>query len=321
MRILCIQLRQMGDVMMTTCALRQLRTIYAQAEIVFMSEPLGANVYQNNPNVSRLWIIPRKPSIWAFATLLRRVYRERFDLVIDFFGNPKSAQITFASRAKERVGFDFRFRRYAYTRRVVLEDKGEYAARSKNRLIAHLGGRLDDTQIEFFTDEKARRYAREFSDRYGFDDKTIAFCVVSRRSYKMLDPTFFAEVGDALIAAGYKLFFVYGPSEKPLAETVFKRLERPQNAIIDYDMPNVQELKAILEFCALYVGVDGGSKHLSVTAKTPTVAIFNGVRAENWTAKGHSAFQIENGATPKEVIEACLLQLRKKEGGGNADRS
>ena len=151
MKILCIQLRQMGDVIMTTPAVRQLRRLYPDAEIVFMSEPLGANVYRNNPHVSRVWTVPRKQSLRETLGLFLEVYKERFDLVIDFFSNPKSAQITWASRAKERVGFDFPGRRYAYTRSVGLPDSKEYAAKSKNRLIAHLGGEegFDDGDFRF----------------------------------------------------------------------------------------------------------------------------------------------------------------------------
>ncbi|MDR0664700.1 MAG: glycosyltransferase family 9 protein [Helicobacteraceae bacterium] len=312
MKILCIQLRQLGDVMATTPAVRQLRAIYPQAEIAFMSEELGANVYQNNPRISRLWIIPRKFSALAFIKLLWRVYRERFDITIDFFSNPKSAQIAFASRAKERIGFDFRYRRFAYTRRVALSE-GEYAARSKNRLIAHLGGDINDDKIEFFTNDEARKKALEFTEKYNFGDNTIAFCVVSRREYKLIDPAFWINVGDALIEAGHKLWFVYGPGEKPIAKVVYERLKRRDGAIIDYEIPNIQELRAILERRSLYVGVDGGNKHLSVAAGIATVTVFSVVRASNWTQSGHIAFQIEEGVKPQTVIDACLSQLKKKD--------
>jgi ADP-heptose:LPS heptosyltransferase len=311
MKILCIQLRQMGDTIMTTPAVRQLRALYPQAEIVFMSEELGANVYLNNPRISRLWIIPRNCSKWAFIKLLLSVYKERFDLTIDFQSGAKSAQIAFASRAKERIGFNFRIRRLVYTRRVII-DGDEYAARSKNRLIAHLGGDLYDDATEFFVDSNALQTAKAFADKYDFGDNTIAFCVVSRREYKLLDPSFWAEVGDGLIAAGYKLWFVYGRGEKAMANAVFERLKRQECAIIDYDIPSVQELRAILERCALYLGNDGGSKHLSVAAQIGTVTVFSFVRAVNWTPKGHIAFQIEDGVQPQAVIKACLAQLQKR---------
>ena len=304
MKILCIQLRQMGDVIMTTPAVRQLRAVYPEAEIVFMTEPLGANVYKNNPHISRLWSVPRKQCVGESLKLFWEVYREGFDLVVDFFSNPKSAQITWASRAKERVGFDFTGRRYAYTRSVALPDSKEYAAKSKNRLIEHLGGDLDDVETLFNPDETARNDAREFAETYAFGEKCVAFCVVSRRDYKLLPPEFFAKVGDGLIGQGYRLFFVYGPGEKDMADAVYGLLTNKEAGIIEYDMPDIQQLAAILGHCRVYVGNDGGSKHLSVCAGIPTVTVFHEVKAENWTPPGHTAFQVETGVLPEEVIRS-----------------
>ena len=312
-KILCIQLRQMGDCIVTTPAVRQLRQLYQEAEIIFMTEQLGANVYQNSPHISGLWIVPSKPNLLQILKLFWRIYRYKFDLTIDFFSNPKSAQLSFISRAKERVGFDFRLRRYAYTLRVPIADPNEYAAKAKNRLIAHLGGDINDTDIEFPADHNAQIAAIKFAKRYDFNERVIAFCVVSRREYKLLPPDFFAAIGNALIANGYKLFFVYGPGEKELARTVYDRINLRDHSIFDYEMPNIQELRAILEKCVLYVGNDGGSKHLSVCAGLTTITVFNGVQAENWTSAGHIAFHAERGVKSEEVIAAALNILKGKE--------
>jgi ADP-heptose:LPS heptosyltransferase len=309
MKILCIQLRQLGDVLTTTPAVRQLRALYPQAEIVFISEPLGANVYEHNPRVSQLWIVERYCSYWTFIKFLWRVYRARFDLVIDFATGTRSAQIAFASRAKERVGFNFRFRRLLYTRRVVIEDDDEYAVRSKNRLITHLGGDINDDAIEFFVDAVAQKMALEFAKKYDFGNNTIAFCVVSRLGNRTIDPAFWAEVGDALIVAGYKLWFVHGPGEKAMAEVVYKLLRNKQACIIDYEMSTVARVRALMERCRLFVGNDGGNKHICAAAGVLTITVFIRARASNWTQSGHIAFQIEDGISPQVVIDACLSQL------------
>lgn len=311
MKILCIQLRQMGDVIMTTAAVRQLRTLYPDAHITFMSEPLGANVYQNSPRIDRLWVIKRKQSALETLKLFWQVNREKYDLVIDFFSNPKSAQITLASMAKRRIGFDFRGRKHAYTDPISLKEAGdEYAVHSKNRLIEPLGGSIEDEKIEFFTNETSEKYAKEFALKNSFADNTIAFCVVSRREYKILPPQFFATVGDLLIESGYKLFFVYGPNEKKMALDVFNLLKNPQNAIIDYEIPSVQETRATLGYCKAYVGNDGGSKHMSVCAKIPTITVFQKAKAINWTQKDETAFQLEDGVYPEQVFTAVIDRLK-----------
>ena len=48
-------------------------------------------------------------------------------------------------------------------------------------------------------------------------------------------------------------------------------------------MLSITELRAILERCAMYVGNDGGIKHLAVCADIPTVTIFKNINWANWT--------------------------------------
>jgi heptosyltransferase III len=309
MKILCIQLRQLGDVIMTTPAVRQLRRLRPAAEIVFMTEPPGSQVYSNSPHIDRVWTVPPKPGIRSMLRLCGAVRAERFDGVIDFFSNPRSAQLTWASRAAWRVGFDFRGRSYAYTRKVGLPDTGEYAARSKNRLIGWLGGDLDDVTTLLVPDSEAEERASAFCAEHDFGDNTVAFGVVQRRQYRLLEPSFYAEIGAGLLDAGYRLFFIYGPGEEAMAEAVHSRLPHPASAVIGYDVPSIMTTCAVLRRCLMFVGTDGGSKHLSVCAGIPTVTLFRDSRAENWTPPGHAAFQSEDGVTSEAVLRCCLERL------------
>jgi heptosyltransferase III len=309
MKILCIQLRQLGDVIMTTPAVRQLRLLQPDAEIVFMTEPPGSQVYRNNPHVDRVWTVPARPGIRSMLRLFRAVRAERFDLVIDFFSNPRSAQLTWASRAASRLGFDFRGRTYAYTRKVGLPEPGEYAARSKNRLIQSLGGDLDDVATLLPRDSEAEAQARDFCAQHEFGTNTVAFGVVQRRQHRLLPSAFYAAVGAGLVKEGYRLFFIYGPGEEDMAEAVRSLLPHQAAAVIGYDVPSIMTTCAVLRHCVMFVGNDGGSKHLSVCAGIPTVAFFRGGRAGNWTPPGHAAFQFEDGVTSEAVLRCCQERL------------
>jgi heptosyltransferase III len=314
MKILCIQLRQLGDVIMTTPAVRQLRLLRPDAEIVFMTEPPGSQVYRNSPHIDRVWTVPVRPGGWSMLKLFGALHAERFDLVIDFFSNPRSAQLTWSSRAASRLGFEFRGRTYAYTRTVSLPDPREYAARSKNRLIQALGGDLDDVATLLVPDSAAEERAGSFCARHEFGDNTVAFGVVQRRRHRLLEPAFYAEIGAGLAAAGYRLFFIHGPGEEAMAEAVHSRLPHQAAAVIGYDVPSIEETCAVLRRCVMFVGTDGGSKHLSVCAGIPTVTLFRDSRAENWTPPGHAAFQYEAGVTSEAVLRCCLERLRNGAG-------
>jgi len=285
-KILVIQLRQLGDVIMTTPVVRQLRKLYPAAQIDFLTEKLGANVYRFNSSVSNVITISRKPGTIELLKLIFRLRKEKYDLLIDCFSNPKSAQLTFLSGANQRTGFNFRGRTYAYTSSVKIAEPLEYAAVSKLRLIPHPAAELADCKIELPVDADHNRKAADFAAEHNFGTRTIAFCTVSRRDYKVWHPDNLAKTGDWLISKGYKLWFIYGPGEKEMALEVYNRLQNKSDVLIDYKMPDVVELRAMLEKCCLYVGNDGGNKHLAICAGIPTVTVFGSIRWQNWTPPG-----------------------------------
>jgi len=121
-RILLIQLRRIGDVLMCTPALRALRKHLPRSHIAFLTERECAAILALNPYLDELLVLDRErygnPLYW-----LKKVWqirRKRFDLVIDYLGNPRSAYISFLSGAKLRVGYDLPGRRFLYNLLLLL---------------------------------------------------------------------------------------------------------------------------------------------------------------------------------------------------------
>src|SRR5919206_654505 len=88
-RILVIQFRQIGDVLLSTPVLRALRCHYPQSYIAFLTEPSPGRVLQGNPLLDEVIIRPRHATWRQHWHLLRHIRRQRFDLVIDLIGNPR----------------------------------------------------------------------------------------------------------------------------------------------------------------------------------------------------------------------------------------
>ena len=139
MKFLLIQLRRIGDVLMTTPAIRLLRESYPDADLTFLTESPSDQVLKENPNLQEI-LLYRKPeslpeSLRSFLNLRSR----KFDCVIDFYGNPRSALMTRLSGAPMRIGFDFRGRSLAYTHPVKISGKFTYSAVDKTQLLRPLG--------------------------------------------------------------------------------------------------------------------------------------------------------------------------------------
>ena len=104
---------------------------------------------------------------------------------------------------------------------------------AKNLLIYKFGGDINDFNIEFPINDKYQQYAEEFSNQYKFTTKTAAFCTVSRREYKLWNPSYLAKAANYLISKNFKIFFVYGPGEKGIAEKIYHLLENKQKTIFE----------------------------------------------------------------------------------------
>ncbi|MBN1541626.1 glycosyltransferase family 9 protein, partial [candidate division KSB1 bacterium] len=117
-RILISRLRFMGDIILTTPLLHQIRLLYPHAHITYLAETPYHTLLQNHPDVDRI-LAYRRSHIRDQLKLAFTLLNETFDLAIDLFGNPRSGLMIFLSGAAIRIGGDFRLRRHFYTHRIA----------------------------------------------------------------------------------------------------------------------------------------------------------------------------------------------------------
>lgn len=308
-KILCIQLRQLGDVILTTPAIRQLRKRFPSSQIHFLTESLGSAVYINNPYVDKVLVYPKKFNLKQHLCFIYNLYKQKYDLVIDFFGNPKAAQFAWITRAKERLGFYYGIRSIVYTEYLPVLPGMVYSAQQKLCLLQKFINfqDLSDTTPDFFTNISDKEFARAFANKYFTSkDKWVAFCPISRRSKKLWNKNQYHLLAKHLLDIGYKLFIVYGPGEKSLAVETLGDLSAL--VLIDYEMPTIAELSAILKYCSFFVGNDGGPKHLAVCAGIPTLGIFINIDPFGWTLP-NSRFHL--GILNPASYQDCVIELQK----------
>ena len=121
MRILLVRLRQIGDVVFTTPAIRGLRERFPDAHLTYIVEPPAAPVVAGNPHLNEVIVTGGRSGLAGLRDdirVIRRVRAAKFDTAIDFHGGPRSSLITWLSGAPVRVGYDIRGRSWMYTIRV-----------------------------------------------------------------------------------------------------------------------------------------------------------------------------------------------------------
>ncbi len=283
-RILLIQLRRIGDVLMTTPALAALRAAYPEARISYLTEAPCNQLFSYDPHVDEVLVYPRKASLREQLSLLRGLRAQRFDLVVDFFSNPRTAVITRCTGARRRVGFDFQGRRWGYTDPVRLNGAAPYSAAHKAALVECLGVRVPSLTPRVYLGDQERAYARQQLRALGVGpaDPLVALCPVSRRSYRTWPAERYACLADFLIERyGAKVMLIWGPGEEAFATAV--RKDMVHRTLPDYPMPTLLQLAALLERAGLFVGNDGGPRHLAIALGRPTLTVFGKDFASTWT--------------------------------------
>lgn len=300
-RILLTQLRRIGDVLMTTPAVRQVREAFPGAHLTFLTEAPSDQIYRNSPRVDEVLVARRKGGLVARLSLIAQLRARRFDAAVDFFSNPGSAQLVRFSGAPLRIGFAFRGRRWAYTHAVAPPAGLTYAGADKLLLLEPLGIAPRPAQglgaglgaallPELFLADAERRFARETLAALGVaeGDLLVALSPASRQPYKVWPARHFARLADGLIDRhGAKVLMISGPGEEPFVEAVRQAMAR--SALPSLAPPSLLEMAALLERCALFVGNDGGPRHFAIAVGTPTVAVFGRPFPEHWTPPGMTA--------------------------------
>jgi len=113
--VLVVQLKRIGDLILTTPALVALRQAMPQAKITLLIDRYSEEVAPALPMVDEIFTYDRKRSLPIWLKLLFREY----DYCLDFTGNDRSALVAFFSKAADRVSFSFvarrRHRAWIYT--------------------------------------------------------------------------------------------------------------------------------------------------------------------------------------------------------------
>lgn len=286
-RYLVVRHRAAGDLLLTTPALRTLRTHAPGAEIHVLVARGMEELLAGNPDVDRVLSFDRR-SLASQAALYLRLARGGYATVIDLVSNPRSAVLAALTRAPRRVGYDIPGRAWAYTVRVPREPLGadgrprlRYAPEAAFDLLDAIGIPRGDLALRFHVGAAAdSRIGAWLEERRAeIAGRPLVACLPSGSwPAKTWLPERFAEAMDALSDEACPIW-IWGPGEEERAAAARARM---RGGSLLAPATGWQELGALLRRCALLVANDSGPKHVAAALGTPTVTIFGPTHPATW---------------------------------------
>jgi predicted lipopolysaccharide heptosyltransferase III len=307
-----------GDVVFTTPAVAALRRRFPSAHITYLVEAAAAPIVRHNPHIDELIVAERPRGVRRIVYdvgLARRLRARRFDVVVDFHGGPRSAWLTRATGAPERIGYAVPRRGWAYTTRVAWSPSlvpARHSVANQWDLVAPLGVDPADPRafpVEMPPDADA---ARAVTDRLAAHGLTPDACVVvmhvsATSPFRRWPRERFAEVAAALARDAMRCHVIVsaGPSEVDAADDTASMARAAAGTaaarIVRCGEFNLPELRALIDRAALFIGGDSGPLHVAATTRTPIVALFGPTLPERsmpWRDPAVPTISVDVGALP-----------------------
>ena len=320
MTILLVRLRLIGDVVFTTPIIGALRRHYPTARLLYLVEDAAAPVVSAHPDLSSVIVIRHSRGVDRLRDDVRlavQLRRERVDMAIDLHGGPRSAFLTWATRAPVRVGYDVPGRSWMYTRvvhrprtyqpRHAVENQWDLLAAVDPALAAPPDRTRDRTRMAVPADVIAETLATLAARGVTADDRLVVLHVSAGNAFRRWPEASFAEVAATLASAPHActVLITAGPSDREAAARVMAGARTMAGAdaarIVDAEHLSLWALRAVCDRAALFIGGDSGPLHIASTSDVPIVAIYGPTlpeRSEPWRPSSIPTTNVDGGPLP-----------------------
>lgn len=285
-RILVCQLRQLGDVLLTTPALELLRHRFPAAELHLFTEKKCVPLLAHNPHLDRVWAVDKKAlsSLPREVTWYWQVARQGFDLVVDFQQLPRCRWVVAFSGATVRLSYTPPwYTRPLYTH--VADPVPGYAAATKASILAPLGIRWDGEAPRIYLTDEERAEAAAHLARLGLapGQRLITLDPTHRRLTRRWPVEHYAQLVDLLAEAdpGLRFLPLWGPGEEDDIRTLTSLCHATDALLLPQHMLSLRGMAAVIERASLHVGNCSAPRHMAVAVGTPSCVI-HGSTGDEW---------------------------------------
>lgn len=277
-RILLIQIRRFGDVVLTTPLLEDLHDAMPGARVDFLVGAAAAPLLAAHPGIAELLVLDKKRPV----RMWREIRARRYDWIIDVQSNPRTAMLTRLSGAPVRVGWDVRGWGWVYTHSQSRHLR-DYVVRNRQRLLELIGVPVVERHARLhLTDEERRRGEADFA-AHGVEASAprVGMLLTSGDPVKNWPPERFAEVAEALAREGVVPILFTTREDGDLSDRFASR--SPDAVIVREPSLEIRRFMGMLAACDVFVSADTGPAHMATALGVPRVTVHGPSDPFLWT--------------------------------------
>lgn len=301
-KILVLETCALGDVLLSTPALRMLHQLYPEAEITVAVDQANAVLLSGNTSIRCILPLAGLRSPAGCLNAIRQVRSDRFDVAMNVGPSAWNALLVWLARAVVKIGYFERFRVFAGRENPIpvtavgMRIGRPFAYHGQHlidralevvRALAYMTGddSMDRTQLsaadaqaalpalDLFIPDEIRSAAQERYRSKGADRPLIVIHPTASWPFKTWSPYRFETLLNT-IRETYpeaRLVLIGSRADRVLIENIAFA------SACDVEIAagsGLLEIAALIECADVYVGADSGPMHIASSVGTPSVAIF-----------------------------------------------
>jgi ADP-heptose:LPS heptosyltransferase len=268
-QVLLVQLRRLGDVVLTTALLEDLRRALPETAVDFLVGDRAAPLLEHHPLIRERLVYDREHPTRSW----RAVRRRHYDWIIDPQSSPRTAPLALASGAPVRAGFRVRGWGWVYTHRLARSGRpAEYVARERQRLLEMLGVQVGAARTSLALTPAERAAGRELLASRGIRPgvPVVALVLSAGEPAKEWPAGHFAELADAFAGKAIQPVLFEMPGDAAKAASV----AGASRTLVRIAVPQLRDFMGALAACDVLVSADTGPAHIATALQVPRVTIF-----------------------------------------------
>lgn len=304
-KILCIKPRGIGDIVLSTIILENLKNYFINATIDYLTEDFAKEALSNNPFINKVISFNKKD---FFLKVALKIRKEKYDIVFDLWSNPKTAQITFFSGIKYRVGYAYRGRSYAYNIKATASRGGErHSAEHNLEILKPLNIPIISKNIHYYCKKENHENAKLFLMQNNFAGKNIIGIIPSGGwESKRCPKEKWVEICEQLLKNfNVNIFILWGPGDEEDANFIKRNITE---RIMLIPETSIDEMSGYIKICSIIIANDSGPMHISAAMKIPTIGLFGPTNPKVHGPYGKNCFTISSDV---DCIACNLMKCEK----------
>ena len=267
-KILIIQTAFIGDVILATPLIGNLKTQFPDAKIDFLVKNGNQSLLRNDPNINEILVFDKKKKVASLLELLKKIRANKYDLVINLHRFASSGILTFLSGAKQKLGFKKNPFSFAYTQSFPHEiGNGKHEVDRNLELIKHLTSNVNRQPKLYPSSEDFEVIKTYQTENY--------YCLAPASVWftKQAPKEIWLKLIAKLSAENSTIYLLGGPDDKELCEEIKAKTNAEKVVNLAGKLSLMQSAALIKSAKRNYVN-DSGPLHLASAMNAPVTAFF-----------------------------------------------